>query len=203
MAVANSLWGQDGAPLQSEFLDLIARHYGAAMSPVDFRHAADAARLMINQWVEDKTRRKIRDLISPGGLAADTLLLLVNAVYFKGLWVRQFRKATEKVLLEVPAGGVDEGETAEDAVRREMVEETGYRVGSVRKLSSFYTSPGFTTELMHLYEARDLQPGKATEETDQIEVELMTPEEALDRVESETVADAKTLLALKYAATRH
>jgi ADP-ribose pyrophosphatase len=107
------------------------------------------------------------------------------------------------VLLEVPAGGVDDGETPEDAVRREMVEETGYRVGSVRKLSSFYTSPGFTTELMHLYEARDLQPGKATEETDQIEVVLMTPEEALERVESDNVADAKTLLALKYATTRH
>jgi ADP-ribose pyrophosphatase len=114
--------------------------------------------------------------------------------------VRQFRKAAEKVLLEVPAGGVDAGESPEDAVRREMIEETGYRVGSVRKLSSFYTSPGFTTELMHLYEARDLQPGDATEETDQIEVVLLTPEEALERVESDDVADAKTLLALKYAA---
>jgi ADP-ribose pyrophosphatase len=116
--------------------------------------------------------------------------------------VRQFRKAAEKVLLEVPAGGVDAGESPEDAVRREMIEETGYRVGSVRKLSSFYTSPGFTTELMHLYEARDLQPGDATEETDQIQVVLLTPEEALERVESDDVADAKTLLALKYAAAQ-
>lgn len=113
--------------------------------------------------------------------------------------VRQFRKAAEKILLEVPAGGVDQGETPEDAVRREMIEETGYRAGTIRKLSSFYTSPGFTTELMHLYEARDLEPGQATEETDQIEVVLMTPDEALKRVESEDIADAKTLLALKYA----
>ena len=113
--------------------------------------------------------------------------------------VRQFRKAAERVLLEVPAGGIDDGETPEDAARREMVEETGYRVGSVKKLSSFYTSPGFTTELMHLFEARGLQPGEATEETDQMEVVLMTPEAALERVESEDVADAKTLLALKYA----
>jgi ADP-ribose pyrophosphatase len=113
--------------------------------------------------------------------------------------VRQFRKAAERVLLEVPAGGIDDGETPEDAVRREMIEETGYRVGSVKKLSSFYTSPGFTTELMHLFEARGLQPGEATEETDQIEVVLMTPEAALERVESDDIADAKTLLALKYA----
>lgn len=115
--------------------------------------------------------------------------------------VQQFRKPAEKVLLEVPAGAVDSGETPEDAVRREMIEETGFRVGSVKKLSSFYTSPGFTTELMHLYEARGLEPGEPTEETDQIEVVLMTPEEALRRVESDEVADAKTLLALKYAAS--
>ena len=113
--------------------------------------------------------------------------------------VRQFRKAAERVLLEVPAGGVDDGETPEEAVRREMIEETGYRVGSVKKLSSFYTSPGFTTELMHLYEARNLEPGEATEETDQIDVVLLTPEEALQRVESDELADAKTMLALKYA----
>ena len=96
MAVANSLWGQDGAPLQSGFLDLIARHYGGGMNVVDFRHAAEAARLTINRWVEDKTRQKIRALIPSGGLDADTRLVLVNAVYFKGIWVRQFRMAATR-----------------------------------------------------------------------------------------------------------
>lgn len=112
--------------------------------------------------------------------------------------VRQYRKAAESILLEVPAGGIDGDETPEDAVRREMVEETGYRVGSLRRLASFYTSPGYSTELMHLYEATDLAPGKATEETDQIEVELLTPEDAWSRLQG-TAADAKTLLALMYA----
>jgi serpin B len=93
MAVANSLWGQDGAPLQPGFLDLIARHYRGAMNLVDFRRGAEAARVTINQWVEDKTRQRIRELIPPDGLNADTRLVLVNAVYFKGMWVLQFRKA--------------------------------------------------------------------------------------------------------------
>jgi ADP-ribose pyrophosphatase len=110
--------------------------------------------------------------------------------------VRQFRKAAERVLLELPAGGIDQGESAEDAVRREMEEETGYRVGSLRHLASFFTSPGFTTELMHLYEATDLQPGEPTEETDQIEVVPLRAEEALQRLGSGELADAKTILGL-------
>ena len=96
MAVANSLWGQDGAPLQPGFLDLIARHYGGAMNLVDFRRGAEAARVTMNQWVEDETRQKIRELIPSGGLDADTRLVLVNAVYFKGTWVQPFREAVTR-----------------------------------------------------------------------------------------------------------
>ena len=96
MAVANSLWGQDGAPLLPEYLDLIAAHYGGSMNLVDFRHAAEAARLRINEWVEDKTKQKIRELIPAGGLNTETLLVLVNAVYFKGMWVRPFRRAATR-----------------------------------------------------------------------------------------------------------
>jgi serpin B len=96
MAVANSLWGQDGAPLQPGFLDLIARHYGGGMNVVDFRHAAEAARLTINRWVEDKTKQKIRELVPSGRLDANARLVLVNAVHFKGMWVLQFRKAATR-----------------------------------------------------------------------------------------------------------
>jgi serpin B len=96
MAVANSLWGQDGASLQPGFLELIARDYDGRMKLVDFRGAADAARVEINRWVEDKTRRKIRDLIPPGSLTADTRLVLVNAIYFKGLWALQFQRTATR-----------------------------------------------------------------------------------------------------------
>jgi ADP-ribose pyrophosphatase len=110
--------------------------------------------------------------------------------------VRQYREAVGEVLLEVPAGGIDGGETPEEAARREMKEETGYAVGSMELLSTFYSSPGFCTEKMYLYGLHDLTPGKATEENDQIEVVLMTPEEAWDAVERGEVADAKSILAL-------
>jgi serpin B len=96
IAVENSLWGQDGAPLQPGFLDLLARYYGGVVNVVDFRHATEMARLTINRWVADKTRQKIRELIPVGGLDADTRLALVNAIYFKALWASQFRKTATR-----------------------------------------------------------------------------------------------------------
>ena len=96
MEVANSLWCQDGTPLQPGFLDLIARHYGGGVNLLDFEHAAGAARETINHWVEDKTREKIREIIPPGGIDAETQLVLVNAVYFKGKWVLQFLKTATR-----------------------------------------------------------------------------------------------------------
>ena len=96
MGVVNSLWGQDGAPLQAGFVDLVAQHYGGAMNLVDFRRGAEAVRVTINQWVEDKTKQRIRGLIPSGGLNADTRLVVVNAVYFKGMWLLQFRRAATR-----------------------------------------------------------------------------------------------------------
>ena len=96
MAVANSLWCQDGAPLQAAFLDLIERHYHGGVNLVDFRRAAESARVAINRWVEDNTRQKIRGLIPSGTLGGDTRLVLVNAIYFKGIWVVPFTKAATR-----------------------------------------------------------------------------------------------------------
>jgi serpin B len=96
LAVANSLWGQVGSPIEPEFLELITRRYGGGMSLLDFRHAAEAARGTINRWVEERTKQKIRDLIPPGGVSGETRLVLVNAVYFKGLWELPFRKAATR-----------------------------------------------------------------------------------------------------------
>jgi ADP-ribose pyrophosphatase len=115
------------------------------------------------------------------------------------VFVRQYRKAAERVLLEVPAGGIDQGETPEDAVRREMVEETGYRVGRAQRLCAFYTSPGFTTEYMYLYQATELTPGEPTEKTDQIEVVPLSVEEAVARYRAGEMGDAKTVMALTFA----
>ena len=91
LRVANRLWGQKGYPIRPEFLALTRQQYGAEMLLVDFAQAEAASR-EINQWVEQQTNGKIKDLIPPGSLDALTRLVLTNAVYFKGDWVQPFDK---------------------------------------------------------------------------------------------------------------
>lgn len=90
--LANRLYGQRGTPFAPDFLALLERHFGAGLERVDYRHDPEAARRLINTWVEEQTAQKIRDLLAPGSVNADTRLTLVNAVYFLGAWARPFPK---------------------------------------------------------------------------------------------------------------
>jgi serpin B len=91
LSTANALWGQKGHRFRTEFLRLVARDYGGGLREVNFAEP-DAARRTINAWVEEQTRERIKDLIKPGMLNADTRLVLTNAIYFKGDWASQFKK---------------------------------------------------------------------------------------------------------------
>ncbi len=89
LKVANSLWPQEGYALLPEFLAVTRQCYGVEISAVDYRDV-EAARRTINAWVEASTEDKIQDLIPQGVLTASTLLVLANAIYFKGDWARPF-----------------------------------------------------------------------------------------------------------------
>lgn len=111
-------------------------------------------------------------------------------------------------MLEVPAGTLDpDGEGTEDpdlAARRELEEETGYRAAGWRKLTEFFTAPGFTSELMHLYLAEDLQPADddrlAPDEDERLHLQRMPWRDAVDAVERGEIADAKSIVALLWLA---
>jgi serpin B len=91
LSVANRLWGQKGFAIREAFLELTRRQYEAPMELLDFAQAAAASRA-INDWVSQQTHDKIKDLISPEALGADTRLVLTNAIYFLGDWVDPFEK---------------------------------------------------------------------------------------------------------------
>jgi ADP-ribose pyrophosphatase len=113
------------------------------------------------------------------------------------LLVRQFRLPAGKELLEIPAGGIEEGESPEDAVRREMQEETGYLPRKVVKLGGFYSAPGFCTEYLHLYLATDLTPGRLhAEDTDEITLERVPLVKIPELISSGSICDAKSIAGL-------
>jgi serpin B len=94
--VANGLWAQQGYVFLPGFLGVMKNDYGAGFKEVDFKAAAEAARQAINHWVEQQTNDKIQNLIAPNALSSETRLALVNAIYFKGDWEKQFEKAETK-----------------------------------------------------------------------------------------------------------
>lgn len=90
LRVANRLYGQAGFGFRPSFLADLERHFGAGLQELDFRADPEAARGVINAWVEDRTEDRIRDLLAAGSLDASTRLVLVNAVYFLGTWQKPF-----------------------------------------------------------------------------------------------------------------
>ncbi|MCB2203016.1 serpin family protein [bacterium] len=88
--IANSLWGQTGFSFETAFLDTLAQYFGAGLHTVDYQQAPEAARQMINDWIDHETNGKITDLIPQGAIDSLTRLVLANAIYFNGSWYYPF-----------------------------------------------------------------------------------------------------------------
>ncbi len=124
------------------------------------------------------------------------------------LLVRQYRSPVEKDLLEIPAGGIDNGEKPEEAVRREMQEETGFLPRRLVKLGGFYSAPGFCTEYLHVFLVTDLVPGRLhAEDTDEITLERVPIKDIPSMLTSGKFEDAKSIaglyMYLAYRSTKH
>ncbi|MBI4203205.1 MAG: NUDIX hydrolase [Chloroflexi bacterium] len=116
---------------------------------------------------------------------------------------RQYRRSVGRWLLEAPAGSMDAGETPEQAVHRELKEETGYTAAKLEHLATFWVSPGYCTELMHVYLATGLTAGEATPEEDEyIKVEAVPFVRAMGMIPSGEIEDCKTVAALLLAEKR-
>lgn len=136
----------------------------------------------------------------PGAVAVIAL-----TVDHKLVMVKQYRKAMDRVLVEIPAGKLEKGEEPIVTAKRELEEETGYTCKELKHIISFYTSPGFADELVHLYTAEKLEvmETKASLDEDEfVEVIETSIEEALQMIQTNEIYDAKTAYAVQYLQLR-
>lgn len=117
------------------------------------------------------------------------------------LMVRQYRKAVEAALLEIPAGTLEPGESAEQCARRELAEETGMRAGRLQALATYFPSPGVLTEAITLFLAEDLRPhrvpGDPGEES--LRVERVPVDRIMTLIDAGEIRDGKSLVGLLLA----
>ena len=113
--------------------------------------------------------------------------------------IRQFRHAADGYIWEVPAGRLDGGEAPEACAARELEEETGMRARRLERLTTIYTTPGFTDERIHLFLADGLEPGAEHREADEfMELHTLRWSQVLEMIERGEVTDGKTLVSLLF-----
>lgn len=140
-------------------------------------------------------RTSTREVVEHSAAVAIIPLLDQNRI----VMVRQYRYPIGRVTLEIPAGKVDRDEEIIECARRELEEETGYVGASFQKILSFYTTPGFSDEIIHIFIARGLSRTAAHPDEDEfIQTETVTLDEAIRMVKNGVICDAKTTAALLF-----
>jgi len=144
-------------------------------------------------------RTATREVVAHPGAVAMVPLLDDNRV----LMVRQWRHAAGQALLEIPAGALAPGEDPAECAARELMEEIGYRPGSLTPLCSMFVAPGYTTEKITVYLAKELTPERLAHDVDEnIEVVTLSWDEVDDLLLRGELADAKTLVGLLLARSK-
>ena len=116
--------------------------------------------------------------------------------------IRQFRHAAGGFIYEIPAGKLHSGEDPRSCATRELEEEIGYKPGQLMLLSSIFTAPGFTDEVIHVYKATGLTKGRQHLDRDEVlEVVEVSLEEAIGMIRAGTIRDAKTIVGLQLVFT--
>jgi ADP-ribose pyrophosphatase len=154
-----------------------------------------ALKMRIDTVLTADGRRSTREIVERSDCVAVIAVDADNNILLE----RQYRQAINKELLEIPAGGIDKGEEPEATVVREMREETGLRPRNIKKLGGFYSSPGYTTEYLHLYLATDLVPDPlSAEDTAGIEVVRVSLAQVPKMIASGKIEDSKTIAGLLF-----
>jgi ADP-ribose pyrophosphatase len=152
-------------------------------------------RLRVDEVVLPSGKETLREVIEHDG----AVVIVAIDEHKNVLLVRQFRHAAGKELLELPAGGIDPGETPEETARREMQEETGYMPQKIERLGGFYSAPGYASEYLYLFLATELTPARLiAEDTEEIKLVRMSSKEAVELIRTGEIQDAKSIAGLLY-----
>jgi ADP-ribose pyrophosphatase len=143
-------------------------------------------------------RRSLREIVEHRGAVA------IVAIWGKKVLLeKQYRHAAGKVMWEIPAGTLEEGEDPRSAAARELEEETGFSPRELEKLSHFFVAVGYSTEVIHLYLATGLEKRSSCQEEDEsISTVPLPMETALEMVQRNEIEDAKTIIGLMLAKDR-
>ena len=138
----------------------------------------------------------VRDIVEHSGGS----ILVAITDEGKVVMERQYRKAFEKALYELPAGKADPGEEPEITAVRELQEETGYTAGSIKHMLTFYPTCGYSAETLHIYICRDLTLGeKHWDDSECIEIYEFYPDELIEMIMRNEIKDAKRIIGLLFA----
>lgn len=134
-----------------------------------------------------------REIIEHKGAVAIVAMTEDNKIVL----VKQYRKAIEKELYELPAGKIEIGEDPLDCAMRELKEETGYSTDSLKLIYKYYPTPGFSNQMVFIYLAKNLIPGKNhLQEDEALEVYEMDMQEVYNMVLNNEICDSKTVIGL-------
>lgn len=140
-------------------------------------------------------KKSKREIVNHPGAVAVICVTQEN----KMVMVRQYRKALQKAITEIPAGKLDAGESPENCAVRELEEETGIKAEKLTACDSFYTSPGFANEIVYVFKAEDLSAGEIEMDEDEfVERVDVTLHEAKEMIAEGEIHDAKTIYAVQY-----
>ena len=143
-----------------------------------------------------ETKSSTRDIVVHNGAAAAVVIKDDG----KLVMVKQYRKPMEAVILEIPAGKLEKGETPEEAIRREIEEETGYKAKKIELLTKMNPAAAYTTEIITIFIASELTKGKTNFDFDEgIEIVEMDIDDIYKMIMSGDIIDAKTIIGVLMA----
>jgi len=156
-------------------------------------HKGDSVSFFRDTIILPNGRKAVRDYMLHPGAVTITAFLDKERL----LMLRQYRYPVRQAIFELPAGKLDRGENPLTCARRELQEETGYWPKRIRKIISFWPTPAFATEIMHVYVAWDLvNKGASTDPDEFLEVFPMRFSKSLEWVRQGKIKDSKSVIAL-------